>query len=105
MVNHGVSCALLEKVKLHTEEFFDLPMEEKMKFWQKAGELEGFGQHFVASEEQKLEWADLFYVVTLPTHLRKPHLFSNFPPSFRFSLSLSQKFNDILPQSNHNKLL
>ncbi|KAJ9135939.1 hypothetical protein P3X46_033059 [Hevea brasiliensis] len=86
LVNHGVSTEILEKVKLQTEEFFNLPMEEKMKFWQKPGEIEGFGQHFVTSEEQKLEWADLFYVVTLPTHLRKPHLFSNFPPSFRDAL-------------------
>ncbi|KDP21184.1 hypothetical protein JCGZ_21655 [Jatropha curcas] len=83
LVNHGVSTELLEKVKVETEKFFNLPMEKKEKLWQKAGEIEGFGQHFVNSEEQKLEWADLFYVVTLPPRSRKPHLFDNFPPSFR----------------------
>ncbi|KDP22220.1 hypothetical protein JCGZ_26051 [Jatropha curcas] len=83
LVNHGVTTELLEKMKIETAAFFNLPIEKKKKFWQKAGEAEGFGQHFVHSEEQKLEWGDLFYIVTLPTHSRKPHLFDNFPPSFR----------------------
>ncbi|OMO80259.1 Oxoglutarate/iron-dependent dioxygenase [Corchorus olitorius] len=54
-------------------------MEEKKKFWQKPDELEGFGQAFVVSEEQKLNWGDMFYMITLPTHLRKPHLFPKLP--------------------------
>ncbi|CAL5412433.1 unnamed protein product [Camellia sinensis] len=54
-------------------------MEEKDKFWQQPEDIEGFGQAFVRSEEQKLDWADLFYMVTLPTHLRKPHLFPKLP--------------------------
>ncbi|KAH7837305.1 hypothetical protein Vadar_012299 [Vaccinium darrowii] len=58
-------------------------VEEKNKLWQQPGDLEGFGQAFVVSEEQKLDWADLFYMVTLPTHLRKPHLFSKLPLHFR----------------------
>ncbi|KAG5517119.1 hypothetical protein RHGRI_037770 [Rhododendron griersonianum] len=44
LINHGVSSALLEKVKLEISEFFNLPMEEKKKFWQDLGDIEGFGQ-------------------------------------------------------------
>ncbi|KAD3640452.1 hypothetical protein E3N88_29675 [Mikania micrantha] len=50
-------------------------------------DVEGFGQAFVVSEEQKLDWADMFFVVTLPRDIRKPHLFPNLPLSFRFIIS------------------
>ncbi|KAB1208590.1 Protein SRG1 [Morella rubra] len=61
-------------------------MEEKKKYWQEAGDLEGFGQAFVLSEEQKLDWGDMFYVMTLPTYVRKPHLFPKLPLPFRDDL-------------------
>jgi isopenicillin N synthase-like dioxygenase len=89
LINHGVSTSLLENLKSGVQEFFNLPMEEKKKFWQHAGDLEGFGQAFVVSEEQKLDWADIFYMISLPTHSRKPYLFPKLPQPLRFSLFLS----------------
>ncbi|KAF8031941.1 hypothetical protein BT93_D0989 [Corymbia citriodora subsp. variegata] len=83
LINHGVSYSLVEEVKSEIQEFFKLPMEEKRKFWQEEGDLEGFGQAFVVSEEQKLDWADLLSMVSLPRHLRKPHLFPMLPSPFR----------------------
>nr|XP_009610877.2 uncharacterized protein LOC104104482 [Nicotiana tomentosiformis] len=83
LVNHGVSSSLVENVKSEIRAFFDLPLEEKKKFEQVEGDVEGYGQAFVFSEEQKLDWADLFYMTTLPTHLRKPHLFPKLPISLR----------------------
>ncbi|XP_075089901.1 oxoglutarate-dependent flavonoid 7-O-demethylase 1-like [Nicotiana tabacum] len=58
LVNHGVSSSLVEKVKSEIRAFFDLPLEEK-KFEQVEGDVEGYGQNFVFSEEQKLDWADM----------------------------------------------
>ena len=75
----------MENVKIGVQEFFSLPTEEKKKFWQKPGELEGLGQNFVVSEEQKLEWADMFYIFTLPLYARNTHLFSSIPQPFRLS--------------------
>ncbi|XP_031393856.1 protein SRG1-like [Punica granatum] len=83
LINHGMSDSLLEDVKSGILEFFNLPMDEKKKFWQVPGELEGFGQAFVVSEQQKLEWADAFYMMTLPTYMRKPYLFPKLPQPFR----------------------
>ncbi|KAF8391147.1 hypothetical protein HHK36_023448 [Tetracentron sinense] len=83
LVNHGVNSSLVEKVRLEIQDLFELPMEEKKKFWQEVEEVEGFGQAFVVSEEQKLDWGDLFFVTTLPLHLRKPHLFPKLPLPFR----------------------
>ena len=75
-------------MKIGVQEFFNLPLEEKKKLWQKPGDLEGFGQLFVVSEEQKLEWADLFFINTLPSYARDPNLFPNIPQPFRY-LTLS----------------
>uniref|UniRef100_A0A2N9EK32 Fe2OG dioxygenase domain-containing protein n=1 Tax=Fagus sylvatica TaxID=28930 RepID=A0A2N9EK32_FAGSY len=61
-------------------------MDEKKKFWQQSGDVEGFGQAFIVSEEQKLNWADMFFMNTLPTHFRKPHLFPKLPLPFRDTL-------------------
>ncbi|XP_019178124.1 PREDICTED: protein SRG1-like [Ipomoea nil] len=88
LINHGVSSSLVEKVKTETKDFFHLPMEEKKKFWQEPGELQGFGSAFVHSQEQKLDWCDLFYIITLPTYLRKPDLFPNLPLPFRETVEM-----------------
>ncbi|CAI8617656.1 unnamed protein product [Vicia faba] len=83
LINHGVSSSLMEHVKMGVKEFYNLPFEEKRKFSQREGEVEGYGQAFVMSEEQKLDWADMFFMITLPPHLRKPHLFPKLPLPFR----------------------
>ncbi|KAG8385356.1 hypothetical protein BUALT_Bualt03G0034600 [Buddleja alternifolia] len=69
--------------QLKIQEFFDLSIEEKKKYGQEAGDVEGYGQLFVVSEEQKLDWADMFYISLLPTNSRKPHLLPKLPPTFR----------------------
>ncbi|KAK4710897.1 hypothetical protein R3W88_005410 [Solanum pinnatisectum] len=69
-------------MKHETQKFFDLPLEEKKKFEQSSGDTDGFGQLFVVSNEQKLDWADLFYLKTSPTYLQKP-IFSKLYLSLR----------------------
>ncbi|KAI7748149.1 hypothetical protein M8C21_012912 [Ambrosia artemisiifolia] len=83
LINHEVSCSLLEKLKEQTQEFFNMPLEEKQKYGQTPEDLEGFGQAFVVSDEQKLDWSDMFSIVTLPSHVRKPHLLPKLPHPFR----------------------
>ncbi|MED6108995.1 hypothetical protein PIB30_029469 [Stylosanthes scabra] len=101
LINHGVNLSLVESFKREVEEFFNLPIEKKKEFWQKPGEMEGFGQMFVVSDEHKLEWADLFHIVTLPSHIRNPHLFPTIPQPFRdvlekYSLELKQLGDTII---------
>ncbi|XP_022724255.1 protein SRG1-like [Durio zibethinus] len=86
VVNHGVSMSLLEEFKLEIENFFKLPLEEKKLLWQQPDNHEGFGQLFVVSEEQKLDWSDMFYVTTLPHNLRKTDLFEKLPLKLRETL-------------------
>ncbi|OMO82793.1 Oxoglutarate/iron-dependent dioxygenase [Corchorus olitorius] len=86
VVNHGVSMSLLEEFRLEIENFFKLPHEEKKLLWQQPDNHEGFGQLFVVSEEQKLDWSDMFYITTLPQNLRKTELFQKLPPKLRETL-------------------
>ncbi|KAK2376050.1 protein SRG1 [Trifolium repens] len=86
LINHGVNPSLMENVKIGVKEFLTIPVEEKKKFWQTPNDIEGFGQLFVASEDQKLEWADLFFIATLPSYARNPRLFPNIPQPFRDNL-------------------
>jgi len=71
-------------VKIGVQGFLSLPVEEKKKLRQTPEDMQGFGQLFVVSENQKLEWADLFYTTTLPSHARNTRLFPNIPQPFRF---------------------
>ncbi|KAK2383924.1 protein SRG1 [Trifolium repens] len=88
LVNHGVSTSLVENMKRSTKTLFELSMEEKKKLWQTEGDLEGFGQAFIISEEQKLEWGDAFFLNTLPPHRRKPHIYNQIPQTFRENLEM-----------------
>ncbi|KAF7808456.1 protein SRG1-like [Senna tora] len=71
LINHGVDVSLVENVKKGVTEFFNLPMDEKNKFWQNAEDGQGFGQQFVYSKEQKLEWADIKNLNNYCVELRK----------------------------------
>ncbi|XP_061340689.1 protein SRG1-like [Gastrolobium bilobum] len=86
LINHEVNPSLVENVKIGVQKFFNLPMEEKKLFWQTPEDKEGFGQLFVVSEDQKLDWADMFYITAFPLHTRNPHLFPNIPQPFRDNL-------------------
>ncbi|KAF8114248.1 hypothetical protein N665_0039s0015 [Sinapis alba] len=88
LVNHGIDPSFLDKTKSEIQDFFNLPTEEKKKFWQQPNEMEGFGQAFVVSEDQKLDWADMFFFIVQPVQLRKPHLFPKLPLPFRDTLEM-----------------
>ncbi|KAI3831893.1 hypothetical protein MKX03_022265 [Papaver bracteatum] len=96
VVNHGVDILLVEKMKSEIKDFFNLPMDEKKKFWQEEGDIQGFGQAFVQSEDQKLDWADIFLMVTLPRHTRNPRLFPKLPLPLRNTMdSYSSKLSKL----------
>ncbi|KAL2467369.1 Protein SRG1 [Abeliophyllum distichum] len=83
IIDHGVSPSLLEEFRRQVIDFFNLPMEDKKKLWQQPDNHEGFGQLFVVSEEQKLDWSDMFYITTLPVNQRKIELFETLPTKLR----------------------
>ncbi|XP_059596416.1 oxoglutarate-dependent flavonoid 7-O-demethylase 1 [Vitis vinifera] len=86
LVNHGVNSSLVEKLKSEIGEFYKLPLEERMKYKMRPGDVEGYGHLPIRSEDQKLDWADRFYMITNPIHTRKPYLLPELPSSLRDSL-------------------
>ncbi|KAF5740527.1 protein SRG1-like [Tripterygium wilfordii] len=84
VVNHGVSCSLMEKLRYEIEGFYKLPVEEKMKYKIRPGDVEGYGS--IAQGEGKLDWRDRFSMITNPLTRRKPYLFPELPSSLRNTL-------------------
>ncbi|KAK6124134.1 hypothetical protein DH2020_042107 [Rehmannia glutinosa] len=86
LVNHGVDSSLVEKLKYEIQEFYKLPLEERLRYKIRAGDVEGYGQTIILSEDQKVDWADRFYMISNPIHRRKPHLLPDLPLSLRETL-------------------
>eukprot|EP01018_Ginkgo_biloba_P008653 Gb_05887 [translate_table: standard] len=86
LINHGVPYSLMDKMKASTRQFLDLPLEEKRRYGPEPGDVEGYGQAFVVSEEQKLDWGDMMYLLVKPTPTRNMRLWPVKPENFRETL-------------------
>lgn len=83
LINHGVPEKVTEKMKIDIEEFFQLPLEKKKAYSQLPNNIEGYGQAFVVSEDQKLDWGDMFFLISLPVPLRNMRFWPSHPTAFR----------------------
>ncbi|CAI0471146.1 unnamed protein product [Linum tenue] len=83
VINHGIAEEVIMKMKIDVQEFFDQPLEEKMKCAQLPNSLEGYGQAFVLSEEQKLDWGDMLFILAKPINGRNMKFWPKVPSSFR----------------------
>lgn len=86
LVNHGLSNSSLKNMGNQVKRFFELPLQEKKRWAQRPGTLEGYGQAFVTSEDQKLDWNDMIFLKCLPIQNRKLDLWPQNPPEFRETL-------------------
>ncbi|GMN30740.1 hypothetical protein TIFTF001_002944 [Ficus carica] len=86
LINHGVSEEVIEKMKIDTQEFFQLPLEEKKAYAQLPNDFEGYGQAFLFSQEQKLDWGDRFYLVVRPVSQRNMRFWPTHPTSLSENL-------------------
>ncbi|CAN0853706.1 Codeine O-demethylase [Linum grandiflorum] len=82
VVNHEIDPTVMEKLRGEIEGFYELPIEEKMKYGVREGEVEGYGGSMVRANG-KMDWGDRLYMTTNPIHLRRPHLLPELPSSFR----------------------
>ncbi|OEL14952.1 S-norcoclaurine synthase 1 [Dichanthelium oligosanthes] len=86
LVNHGVPDEVMLDVKRDIAEFFKLPLETKKVHEKPPDGLEGYGQVFVFSETQKLDWSDMLYIMLRPVESRDMRFWPVQPPSFRSSV-------------------
>ncbi|RVX00242.1 S-norcoclaurine synthase 1 [Vitis vinifera] len=85
LINHGVAEEVIKKMKADVQEFFKLPLKEKNAYAKLGNGLEGYGQNFVVSEDQKLDWADMLFLQCLPASERNMRFWPEEPTSFRIS--------------------
>ncbi|VFQ79239.1 unnamed protein product [Cuscuta campestris] len=82
VVNHGVEKRLLEEMEKLAMDFFMQPLEEKRKYAMAPGGIQGYGQAFVFSQDQKLDWCNMFALGVHPHSIRVPSLWPSNPPHF-----------------------
>ncbi|RCV44734.1 hypothetical protein SEVIR_9G401600v4 [Setaria viridis] len=86
LINHGVPDEVIGNLMSDVAGFFKQPLEAKKECSQKADSLEGYGQAFVVSDDQKLDWADMLYLQVQPTESRDMRFWPTRPASFRQSV-------------------
>jgi isopenicillin N synthase-like dioxygenase len=79
---------VIQDVKRDIAEFFKLPLEARKVHAQLPDGLEGYGQVFVFSETQKLDWSDMLYLMLRPVESRDMRFWPVQPPSFRSPLMM-----------------
>lgn len=82
VINHGINSELLQNIEKVAMDFFMLPLEEKQKYPMLPGTVQGYGQAFVFSEDQKLDWCNMFALGIEPHFIRVPDLWPTHPPMF-----------------------
>ncbi|EOY06473.1 2-oxoglutarate (2OG) and Fe(II)-dependent oxygenase superfamily protein isoform 1 [Theobroma cacao] len=88
VVNHGIDLSVLENIEKVAKDFFMLPLEEKKKYPMAPGTVQGYGQAFVFSENQKLDWCNMFALGVEPPCIRNPKLWPSKPADFRETLEV-----------------
>lgn len=99
VVNHGIPGSLIERTRETAREFFQLPSEEKLKY--AVQEREGYGQAFVVSDDQQLDWTDLLYLTLMPPEKRNMKFWPTIPAEFlqtveEYAVELQKLGNKIL---------
>ncbi|KAF3625043.1 hypothetical protein FXO38_29931 [Capsicum annuum] len=79
ILNHGITEEVIQKVKTAVSGFFELPLTEKKKYAMEEDDLHGYGQAFVHSEEQILEWSDIMFLIIYPLKSRKTVVWPELP--------------------------
>jgi len=84
VINHEIDLNLMENIEDMSREFFMLPLEEKQKYPMAPGTVQGYGQAFVFSEDQKLDWCNMFALGIEPHYIRNSNLWPKKPARLRF---------------------
>ncbi|KAK8491627.1 hypothetical protein V6N13_060860 [Hibiscus sabdariffa] len=88
VVNHGIDSSVVENIEEVAKDFFMLPLEEKQKYPMAPGTVQGYGQAFVFSENQKLDWCNMFALGVEPPCIRNPELWPSKPAHFGETLEV-----------------
>ncbi|KAM7499291.1 hypothetical protein LguiA_023705 [Lonicera macranthoides] len=82
ITNHGVANNVLQRMKAASASFFELPFIEKKKYASAPNDIEGYGQTYVVSDQQKLDWNDSTFLIISPVHNRNMKCWPTKLPDF-----------------------
>ncbi|KAF8690598.1 hypothetical protein HU200_040966 [Digitaria exilis] len=99
LVNHGIPEEIITNVRSAIHKFFQLPLEVKNAYAQLPGDIQGYGQSFVVSENQTLDWADMFALSTQPPQARDMRYWPSQPHTFRKSI---EEYSSELMKVSHS---
>ncbi|XP_062108609.1 protein SRG1 [Humulus lupulus] len=91
VINHGIDQSLVEQIEKVSKGFFMLPLAEKQEYAMAPGTIQGYGQAFVFSEDQKLDWCNMFALGVEPKFIRSPKLWPKNPAKFSDTVDLYSK--------------
>ncbi|KAJ8422615.1 hypothetical protein Cgig2_000240 [Carnegiea gigantea] len=91
VINHGADLNLLESIEKMAMDFFMLPLKEKQKYKMAQGTVQGYGQAFVFSEDQKLDWCNMLALGVEPHFIRNPSLWPTKPTKFSETIETYSK--------------
>lgn len=76
----------MSNVKAAVAAFFDLRLEEKKKYAMAENDVQGYGQVFVVSEEQKLDRNDTMFLATQPLENRNMKYWPSSVSGFKYTI-------------------
>ncbi|XP_077212372.1 jasmonate-induced oxygenase 2-like [Tasmannia lanceolata] len=84
LVNHGIPGELLASAMAVSRSFFDLPMEEKLKYANDPVSYQGYGSRMGVKKDITLDWNDYFFHHLRPlTASKDHHKWPHHPPDYR----------------------
>ncbi|XP_047338101.1 codeine O-demethylase-like [Impatiens glandulifera] len=83
VTNHGMTISFLNELRRVAKEFFQLPIDEKKKCNRAVGDIHGYGNDMVITDDQTLDWTDRLYLYLFPEDQRNLNLWPQIPESFR----------------------
>lgn len=92
---------VVEDIEELGKQFFEMPLEEKKKYPMVPGTVQGYGQAFIFSEDQKLDWCNMFALGVHPPSIRNPKLWPSKPARFRFFTKKKNPFLLMIFLKNH----
>ncbi|KFK33264.1 hypothetical protein AALP_AA6G351900 [Arabis alpina] len=86
VMNHGITEVFLDKIYKLTKEFFALPTEEKQKYARDIGNVQGYGNDMILSDDQILDWIDRLFLTTYPEDQQQLKFWPQVPMGFKETL-------------------
>ncbi|KAF0930266.1 hypothetical protein E2562_031875 [Oryza meyeriana var. granulata] len=83
VIDHGVPDEVIGSLRNDIIEFLRQLPDAKKAYSQLPNSLEGYGQSFVMSEDQNLDWADMLYIHLHPSESRNMMFLATYPTSYR----------------------